>query len=169
MRHGSTVAGLVLATVLMLGTVLSPSQMIAVTTADGEPLVCQPIGRDSTVTLIFTHSMYGGDVRETYRVAPGNRLRRTSIVTANAAAAEYYATDGRVARTDEGYRLLLPERTFDNLVFRIDSVGKHRLVVDGDTIALADESGQSMQGRLDVIPSTVAGALLGRLGLMSPC
>ncbi|MDQ3540774.1 MAG: DUF1850 domain-containing protein [Chloroflexota bacterium] len=169
MRHRSAVAGLVLATVVMLGAALSPVRMIAVTTAEEGALVCHPIGRDSTVTLVFTHSMYGGDVRETYVAAPSDRLLRTSIVTANAAAAEYYATDGRIFRIAKGYRLLVPEQTFDHLVFRIDDIGKHRLLIDGDTIALTDESGQSRQARLDVAPSTIGGALLGRLGSGSPC
>lgn len=169
LRHGSTVAGLVLATVLMLGSALSPSQMIAVTTTDNESIVCRSIGRDSTITLVFTHSMYGGNVRETYAAAPGNRLRRTSIVTDNAASAEYYATDGRITRIDGGYMLLLPERTFDELTFRIDDIGKHRLIVDGDLIALTDGSSRSRQARLAVIPSTFGGSLLGRLGGSSPC
>ncbi len=169
MRHGSTVAGVLLATVLMLGSALSPGQIIAVTTREDSALVCRPIGRDSSVTLVFTHSMYGGEVRETYTVAPGNRLRRTSIVTDNAASAEYYATDGRIAHTDEGYRLLLPEQTFDDLVFRIDDVGRHRLVVDDESIPLTDGSGRSIQARLSVISSTVGGSLFNRLGRSSAC
>lgn len=168
MHHGTTVAGLVLATVVMFGAALSPGQMIAVTTRDGDALVCHPIGRDSSVTLVFTHSMYGGDVRETY-VAEGDRLRRTSITTANAAAAEYYATDGRISRIDDGYLLLLPEQTFDHLIFRIDDIGKHRLLIDGELVALTDGSGGSRQARLDVVPSIVGGAMLGWLGLKSPC
>lgn len=153
----------------MLGSALSPSQMIAVTTTDNESIVCRPIGRDSTITLVFTHSMYRGNVRETYAVASGNRLRRTSIVTDNAASAEYYATDGRITRIDGGYMLLLPELTFDELIFRIDDVGKHRLIVDDDLIVLTDGPGRSRRARLDVAPSTVGGALLDRLGLASPC
>lgn len=169
MRHGRAVAGLVLATALMLGSALSPGQLIAVTTEGNEPLVCRPVGRDSTVTLVFTHSMYGGDVRETYVAAPGNQLRRTGIVTDNAASAEYYATDGRISRIDGDYLLLQPEQTFDELIFRVDDIGKHRLIVDGDTITLADESGRSRQARLTVVSSSVGGSLLGRLGVGSPC
>lgn len=168
MRHGTTVAGLVLATVVMFGAALSPGRMIAVTTAEEGALVCHPIGRGSSVTLVFTHSMYGGDVRETY-VAAGDRLRRTSIITGNAAAAEYYATDGLISRTDDGYLLLLPEQTFDHLIFRIDDIGKHRLLIDGELFTLTDGSGRSRQARLDVVPSTVGGAILGGLGLGSPC
>lgn len=169
MRHGTTVAGFVLAAVVVFGAALSPGQMIAVTTADAGPLVCHPIGRDSSVTLVFTHSMYGGDVRETYVAALGDRLRRTSIITDNAAAAEYYATDGRISRIDEGYLLLRPETTFDELIFRIDDIGRHRLLIEGDPIALTDGSSRSRQARLDVVPSTVGGAILGWLGLGSPC
>lgn len=169
MRHGTTVAGLVLATVVMLGIALSPRQLIAVTTEDAEPLVCRPIGRNTPVTLVFTHSMYGGDVRETFVPAMGERLRRTSIVTDNAAAAEYYATDGRITRTDEGYLLLVPETTFDDLVFRINGIGQHRLLIGDDTIALTDASIRSRQARLDVVSGTLAGALLDRLGVGSAC
>lgn len=169
MRHGSAVASLVLATVVVLGATLSPVRMIAVTAVGSDPIVCHPIGRDVTVTLVFTHSMYGGDVRETFTTAPGNGLRRTSIITDNAAAAEYYATDGRIARIDEGYLLLQPEQTFDELVFRIGDVGGHRLVIDGTTIALTNDPDRSRQARLAVVPGTAAGSLLGWLGLGSPC
>lgn len=169
MRQRSTVAGLVLATVVMLGIALSPRQLIAVTTEGNEPLVCRPISRNTPVTLVFTHSMYGGDVRETFVAAEGERLRRTSIVTDNAASAEYYATDGRIARIEGGYLLLVPETMFDDLVFRIDGIGQHRLLIGDDTIALTDESIRSRQARLDVVSGTLAGALLDRLGVGSPC
>lgn len=169
MRHGTTVAGLVLATVVMLGATFSPVRMIAVTTAEASAIVCHPIGRDAPVTLVFTHSMYGGDVRETYVATSGDRLIRTGIVTDNAAAAEYYATDGRIVRTNAGFQLLVPERTFDHLVFRIDDIGKHRLVVDGDTIALTDGSERSQRARLDIVPGTFGGAVLDWLGFTSPC
>jgi hypothetical protein len=89
------------------------------------------------VTLTFTHSMYGGDVSETYAATLDGTLARRRIVTGNAAAAEYYATDGRVARADAGYEVIAPPFATRELVIRVDARGDHRLSIGGETTMLA--------------------------------
>ena len=61
-----------------------------------------------------------------------------AIETDNAAAAEYYATDGRVERTATGFAVIAPPLTVDALPIRIDQIGDHRLRVGNEEIALAD-------------------------------
>ncbi|HEV2127074.1 MAG TPA: DUF1850 domain-containing protein [Thermomicrobiales bacterium] len=122
----------------LLGIALQPATRLTVTTDDGRVLVCEQMAPGDTVTLVFTHSMYGVEVRESWRVVNG-RLVRTGIETDRAAAAEYYATDGAVERTDGGFAVISPPLTVDALVVRVDQIGRHRLRSDGtDEISLAD-------------------------------
>jgi hypothetical protein len=141
MTRLARLAALVLAMVAA-GTLAQPVQVLTVHTIDGDSLACRRVGRGDTVTLVFTHSMYGGEVRETWRV-DGDTLARERIVTDNAAAAEYYATDGAVRRVSGGYEVISPPLRADALPFRIDEIGDHRLRFDGTEIPLAERVDRS--------------------------
>jgi hypothetical protein len=129
-------AALVLA-VAVVGMLLLPVSVARVVTADGDTLACRRLGRGDAVTLVFTHSMYGGEVRETWRV-DGGTMARQRIVTDNAAAAEYYATDGETRPVAGGYEVIAPPLRVRALPFRIDQVGRHRLRIGDGEISLAD-------------------------------
>lgn len=133
MRLGTLVLALA-----AIGTLAQPVQSVAVKTSDGNALVCRRVNRGTAVTLVFTHSMYGGEVRETWR-ADGNMLVRDRIVAERAAAAEYYATDGRTQRVDGGYEVIVAPLQASELPFRIDQIGNHRLRIDDEEIALTSE------------------------------
>ncbi len=129
-------AALVLA-VALAGLLLQPVAVVRVTTADGDPIACRRVAAGAPVTLVFTHSMYGGEVRETWRV-DGDALARVRIETDNAAAAEYYATDGAVERAGNGFVVVTPPLRLGELPFRIDEIGNHRLRVGDEEVALAE-------------------------------
>lgn len=131
------------------GIALQPALTLTATTDGGARLACARVSPGDALTLAFTHSMYGGDVRETYRVDDG-RLARKRMVTDNAAAAEYYAWDGRVTRTDEGYEVIGPAFVTDDLVIRVDARGDHRLTAGGRTWRLADAVPGPTQVRIAV-------------------
>ena len=128
--------GALILSIAAIGALAQPVQILAVETRDENAIVCRRVDRGSTVTLVFTHSMYGGEVRETWRV-DGDSLDRVRIVTDNAAAAEYYATDGRIRRVGGGFEVIVPPARIDRLPFRIDHIGNHRLRFDGEDISLA--------------------------------
>jgi hypothetical protein len=119
------------------GTLAQPVSVASVVTSDGTALACRRVGRDRAVTLVFTHSMYGGEVRETWRV-DGGALVRERIVAERAAAAEYYATTGETRAIAGGHEVLAPPLRVDALPFRIDQVGAHRLRIGEEEIALAE-------------------------------
>lgn len=125
-------------------------------------VVCRPFPSDG-VTLVYTHSMYGGDVRERF-VPDGRSLRRVEMTTANPAAAEYYATTASVTRVDGRYRVDAPDATYGEIVIRVDDVGSHRLVVGDETIDLLALTGQAHRVRLDVVRARWPVGWLGRLG-----
>lgn len=151
MAHRGTAALVIVAAVLLTGVLLAPVRLVRVADGDGRTLACARTGRDATITLAFTHSMYGGDVREMYRPGAGDTLRRTGIVTDNAAAAEYYAWDGQVRERDGRYEVIVPEATFATLPFRIDHIGNHRLEVDGQAWNLAAMVEEPTQAWLSVV------------------
>ena len=135
-----------------------PVTRIRVVTIDSEVLACRQVAPGDTATLVFTHSMYGGEVRETWRVGDG-ALERVAIETDNAAAAEYYATDGRVERTTTGFAVIAPPLTVDALPIRIDQIGDHRLRVGNEEIALADR----VDGSVGATLSTSRVPLIARI------
>ncbi len=127
------------AVVLLLavaGTLAQPVQVLGVTVSGDRTILCRGIGHGDTVTLGYTHSMYGGEVREMWRF-DGGMLARVRIVTDYAAAAEYYATDGETRRVDGGYEVISPPIRVDALPFRIDQIGDHRLRFGDEDISLA--------------------------------
>ncbi len=123
----------------------------------GAVIACRPFPSDG-VTLIYTHSMFGGDVRETF-VASGEMLRRVEFTTANGAAADYYAFTASVSRVGDRFLVDVPPAEYAEIVVRIDDVGRHRLVIGEETIDLLEASGQAHRVRLDVVFSPWASRL----------
>jgi hypothetical protein len=160
MTRGIAVAGTLLAAVMLAGVVLTPVTLVRVADGEGAILFCARISASTPVTLTFTHSMYGGDVSETY-VASAGSLRRTGIVTGNAAAAEYYAWDGKVRRVEGGYEVLVPEESFTALPFRIDEIGNHQLTVENDTRELAQMVDAPTQAWLSIVSRPLLTQLFG--------
>jgi hypothetical protein len=110
------------------------------------------------VILVFTHSMYGGEVRETWRV-DGDAMARERIVTDRAAAAEYYATGGETRPVGGGYEVIGPPLRTDALAFRIDRIGDHRLRIGDEEIPLAE----MVDGSVGATLSAAQVPLLARL------
>ena len=110
--------------VVLLLLALLPSRLIeARDLSTGNVLGC-----GESMTLRFTHSMFGGDVAETY-VASSTGVERTRLVTERAAAAEYYAWTEEVVPIEGGYEVRVAPHAFDTIVIRINEVGAHRLSV----------------------------------------
>lgn len=141
---------LVLGLVALPAFLLQPALMLRVTTADGTKVICSRVVPGTAIILEFTHSMYGGFVRETYRIGDDGDLERQRIVTANAAAAEYYASDGRTRHIEGGYEVLGAPFTTDNLVVRVDDRGGHRLIVGATSHRLVEILPESTQIRIGV-------------------
>ncbi len=157
----TTIAIGLVAIVVMAGLAMTPVTAVTVTAEDGQAIVCMRVDRESTIALTFTHSMYGGDVTETYRLTDSATLLRTSILTGNAAAAEYYAWNGAVRVHGERFEVVVPDQEFTALPVRVDQIGQHRLTVDetsGDLAAMVDGS----EGvRLSLVTRPLVTQLLG--------
>lgn len=157
------IAKAVLLVLLAGGPLLGSSGLAFVATdltAD-EVILCQRVRAGEPIVLAFTHSMYGGDVREEYVASADARLRRTAVTTANLAAAEYYAYTARVLREGDRYRLDVPEVSFGQIVVRADRVGDHRLDVGAASVDLVSRAGAGHQVRLAVEERPVWDWLLG--------
>lgn len=153
-------AGAILATLLVImipALVTTGSSSLHVRTADGEGLWCVDANTGTEVQLQFTHSMYGGFVRETWRITPDSQLERLSFVTQNAAAAEYYAADGSSYRSDNVYVVPGSSLQRAELVIRVNDRGNHQLTVGGVQIDMAGELQQSTQVRITAQPGTCSG------------
>ena len=161
MRHRVLVAIGVVTIVALAGLAMTPVMLVAVTAEDDRAMVCERIGRDSTIALTFTHSMYGGDVTETYQPTVSGTLLRASVVTDNAAAAEYYAWDGRVEPVGERFEVVVPDRAFAAIPVRVDQIGAHRLTIDGQTLDLAAMVDGSEGVRLALVTRPLATQVLG--------
>lgn len=148
--------------VLLLGIMLimmpaalhHPDISVQVTTQDGVIITCQPAEYGDMVQLQFTHSMFGGYVREQWVITPANQMQRTRFVTENAAAAEYYATDGTSYRAGDGFVVPGVPLQQSELVVRVNSRGNHVLTVGDSTIHLAGELPQSTQVRIAVVTAS---------------
>lgn len=135
---------------IMLATsLLQPVTWLQVTTDDGTRIACARVDEDTPITLVFTHSMYGGFVAEHYRLRADGMLERERMVTENAAAAEYYATDGRIRQTTEGYEVLAAPFVADELPIRVDARGDHQLTIGRVTYPLYDQLEASTRVTLD--------------------
>jgi len=139
-----------------------PSTTFVATDLDtGAVVFCRPASEG--VVLAYTHSMYGGDVREEYAATGDGRLRRLRMTTANAAAAEYYAYDAPVVPDGERYRVVVPPQEFTEIVVRVDRLGAHRLLAGERAVDLVAEAGDGHRVALGVrsIPA-VARIVAGR-------
>jgi hypothetical protein len=142
MRSGTgtlLIVALVAIGAMLAASLLQPASWLRVVTEDGTLLACARIDEETPVTLAFTHSMYGGFVREVYHLRPDGLLERQRMVTENAAAAEYYATDGKTRHTAEGYEVLASPFVTDRLVIRVDARGQHELTIGGTMYPLYDQ------------------------------
>ncbi len=149
------------AVMVLAGLVMTPVTLVSVTGDGDRAMVCERVGRESTIALTFTHSMYGGDVTETYVPGDNGRLLRTSILTANAAAAEYYAWDGAVARTGDRFEVMISDEAFPSIPVRVDQIGKHRMTIDGATVDLAAMVHGSEGVRLALVTRPLVTWMLG--------
>jgi hypothetical protein len=115
------------AAAVLLPFALSPSRLIeARDVSSGETLGC-----GESITVRFTHSMFGGDVAESYE-ASSTGVKRIRLVTERAAAAEYYAWTEEVVRVEDGFEVRVAPHAFDEIVILVDDVGAHRLIMGGD-------------------------------------
>lgn len=128
----------------------SPTRSLQVHTDTGTLAWCAPLGRSDTLQVQFTHSMFGGYVREQWYITPDDRFERTRFVTENAAAAEYYATDGTSYQADDGFVVPGDPLHQAELVVRVNSRGNHIISIGGNTVRLADRLEQSTQVRISV-------------------
>jgi hypothetical protein len=122
---------------------LQPVALLRAETADGDLILCARLSAHTPVTLVFTHSMYGGFVAETYRLDASGRLERQRIVAERAAAAEYYATQGQVRRVEDGFEVLAGPFVADQLVVHVDQRGEYRLILGESTWKLFEMTGES--------------------------
>ena len=152
LRVGGILA--VLLVVMVPSMLASPGTSLQVHTAEGTRIWCQSVHPHDTVQLQFTHSMFGGYVREDWRVTPDNNLARSRFVTENAAAAEYYATDGTSYKAADGYVVPGGPLKESELVIRVDSRGNHVLTTGDRSIHLAGELQQSTQVRVRIEPES---------------
>lgn len=147
MRNYAVIGSILLLGMLLMAT-LQPATILRVETEEGYLALCRQIRTGAPITLTFTHSMHGGDVSETWALDDDARLIRQRIVTDNAAAAEYYATDGRVVRDGEGFTVLAGPFATDELIVRVDGIGNHRLTVEATTWYLHKDLRGPVQMRL---------------------
>jgi hypothetical protein len=153
-----------LAALLAAGALLTPAApvFVAADVETGATVFCRSLPGSDQVALVFAHSMYGGDVREVYAAGRDGRLRRLEMTTANAAAAEYYAYDGAVTRVGDRFRVDVPPASYDELVVRVDRIGRHRLAWDGGEFDLLAAAGDRTPIALTVERPSLLDRLLGR-------
>jgi hypothetical protein len=93
--------------------------------------------------LVFTHSMYGGTVAETYQVYrdPSEKdaaplLRRSMVRTERGGAAEYYARSGNFSQDGGGWIVDAPPLTLSSLQIRVDGTGQPEIIGGQERVAL---------------------------------
>jgi hypothetical protein len=105
------------------------------------PVMCRSLDHGERVVLAFTHSMFGGDVREEYVITRQGALRRLAMLTEHPAAADYYAHTADVTRDGDMYRIDVPAAEFEEIAVRIDRVGKPRLIFGDQELDLLAATG----------------------------
>ena len=128
----------------------SPQQILQARAENGEVIACAVVNDGDVVQLQFTHSMFGGYVRERWQVTPDGRLNRVRFVTENAAAAEYYATDGSSYEADDGFVVPGDPLQQPELVIRVNNRGNHILTVNDAEWHLAEITQGSTQVRISI-------------------
>jgi len=150
--------------VVLAGGLLQPVTVLQAGTDDGDLLTCRHVSAGAPVTLIFTHSMYGGEVRERWRVV-GDGLVRERIVAERAAAAEYYASDGAVEQMEDGFVVVAPPLAIEAPTVRVDQTGQHRLRFDdGGEVSLAEQVEGSAPVVIEIRQRTLMQQMLGGCG-----
>lgn len=150
---------LVLVLVVMLPMLLVQSpRSVQIHTSAGEMIWCSPVDIGDTVQLQFTHSMFGGFVREQWQVTPGNQLQRDRFITQNAAAAEYYATDGTSYQADDGFVVPGEPLLESELIVRANSRGNHVVTVNENSVHLSQTLPQSTQVRISIESQSCEGS-----------
>jgi hypothetical protein len=141
--------GVLLVALVATGSVLMPGPVVTLTTDAGDRIACRSVAEEETFALVFTHSMYGGEVRETFAIAD-QRLIRTAVTTENAAAAEYYAYDGQVEPDPDGFRVIVSPLPLDEVVIQLDRIGQQRLRFGDTEIALTEPGTEPTRAILKV-------------------
>ncbi len=118
-----------------------PVPVIEVRADDGSVLARWPLVGDQALVLTFTHSMYGGDVREVYRVDAQRGLTLVEV-TARQAALDYYALP--VAAGTGEYRTAAVERPLGAIHVRADRIGQHRLAYGDRQLSLVEAAGDGV-------------------------
>jgi hypothetical protein len=136
----------------------SATMVTATDLTTGRIILCLPA---QPVTLVFTHSMYGGDVEETFIPRAGGGVTRIAMTTENEAAAEYYAYTANVVREGDRFRVDVPPATYDEVIVHIDDVGRHRLRAGGTEVDLLAAAGNGHRVKLDSARITIVERLLG--------
>jgi|GEM_PF-1715670 len=129
----------VLAGMAILG--VRPAPAVEVRTADGRVLAQWPLVEGQVLALTFTHSMYGGDVREVYRVDAQRGLTLVEV-TAQQAALDYYALPVSTGMGE--YRTASVERPLGAIWVRADRIGRHRLAYGGQQLSLFEAAGDGV-------------------------
>jgi hypothetical protein len=130
----AAVTGLALATSLPVGPAVEVRDL-----DDGNRLLGTVwLEQPGTFAVVFMHSMYGGEVVETYQVTrqPSPRLERSAVRTESGGAAEYYARYGEFRRGAEGWELETDRLELARLALRVDRTGKPSLQVGAHRLPL---------------------------------
>lgn len=135
MRLSAASALAVVASIMLAGALLIPVSVVQVQPDGMQPIICQKLATGGSIELSFTHSMYGGLVTETWR-PEGPALARTRMFTENAAAAEYYAWDGRIQPAPDGYEVIASPARTTQLRVMVDDLGNHHLRIGSQTWSL---------------------------------
>jgi len=149
--------------VLLAGGLLAPTAPgIAVTdAASGNILLCRPLPPPARAALVFTHSIYGGDVVEEFVAPDRHTLRRVAMTTASAAAAEYYAPNGNVLPAGDRFLVDVPDLDLSELAVRVDRIGAHRVRLADTTLDLVAAAGDRRRVWLRPATTTIAARLFG--------
>ena len=133
-----------------------------VTLRDGESgrlFACWSLPPGTPFQLAYTHSMYGGDVRETFLVTAGSELRRVDFRAERAAAADYYAATASVWPVDGWHRVDVAPASFPELAIRVDAVGAPRIIANGLESPLLPLAGSPRQ--VILTPRSLVGSATG--------
>jgi hypothetical protein len=142
-----------IALVLLLTAPLTPGPTFTLRVNDltaNRTVICAGISSGDALSLSFTHSMFGGEVREDYVVTGDGQLRRVSMTTENAAAADYYAYTVAVIPEAGRYRIDVAPTVLPEIVIRVDHIGHHVLIVESHRLDLLTLTGDRHQVRVTI-------------------
>ena len=119
---------------------VSPAIEIRDLDDDGRLVRTISLDEAATFQLVFTHSMYGGAVSETYHVVQRSavHLERSTVRTATGGAAEYYALYGNMRQDADGWVVEVPRLALARLLVRAEPTGSPFLRVGARELPLFD-------------------------------